>query len=259
MHPVRPAGRPWACPSAWDRSGCARSIPGRSATVVPASAADNLCSRGDNGHSAQYGVCSLSGGIVAPAHPGAGSGFATESRKLGSHCLRGGQLIFTAVRHQNSACADGGVKLLAQSLLAADVQVDSQVLQLLRCQSGGPVWGCRRFCNGDVSGVTAPLEFRNSGRGQRWCCRSSLRRPAFPWYGATMVASRFSSAGVLDELLGILGATATAIRSWLSLMASSVPSRPSYFLGTAFRSISGRRPARRWQRKHRLRRSRCSA
>ena len=34
------------------------------------------------------------------------------------------------------------------------------------------------------------------------------------------------------------GATTTAMRSWLSEMASSVPSRPSYFLRTASRSIS---------------------
>ena len=34
------------------------------------------------------------------------------------------------------------------------------------------------------------------------------------------------------------GATTTAMRSWLSEMASSVPSRPSYFLRTASRLIS---------------------
>ena len=33
------------------------------------------------------------------------------------------------------------------------------------------------------------------------------------------------------------GATTTAMRSWLSEMASSVPSRPSYFFRTASRSI----------------------
>ncbi len=33
-------------------------------------------------------------------------------------------------------------------------------------------------------------------------------------------------------------ASATAMRSWLSAMASSVPSRPSYFLGTLFRSMN---------------------
>ena len=34
------------------------------------------------------------------------------------------------------------------------------------------------------------------------------------------------------------GATTTAMRSWLSEMASSVPSRPSYFLRTASRSMA---------------------
>ena len=34
------------------------------------------------------------------------------------------------------------------------------------------------------------------------------------------------------------GASATAMRSWLSEMASSVPSRPSYFFGTLLRSMN---------------------
>ncbi len=41
-----------------------------------------------------------------------------------------------------------------------------------------------------------------------------------------------------DKLLGILGATTTAMRSCDSEMASSVPSRPSYFLVTLSRSMS---------------------
>ena len=54
---------------------------------------------------------------------------------------------------------------------------------------------------------------------------------------ATTVASRFSSfERAMNLSLSFLSIT-TAIRSCDSEMASSVPSRPSYFLGTASRSI----------------------
>ena len=43
--------------------------------------------------------------------------------------------------------------------------------------------------------------------------------------------------------------TTTAMRSWLSEMASSVPSRPSYFLGTASKSME--RPVRQLANGHR--------
>ena len=55
---------------------------------------------------------------------------------------------------------------------------------------------------------------------------------------ASTVASRFSWAARAMKASASLASTTTAIRSWDSLMASSVPSRPSYFLGTAFRSMS---------------------
>ena len=54
---------------------------------------------------------------------------------------------------------------------------------------------------------------------------------------ATTVASRFSSRALRWNSSTSWGASTTAMRSWLSEMASSVPSRPSYFLGTWFRSI----------------------
>ena len=55
---------------------------------------------------------------------------------------------------------------------------------------------------------------------------------------ATTVALRFSSFASARKRSTSLLSTTTAILSWLSLIASSVPSRPSYFLGTALRSIS---------------------
>ncbi len=55
---------------------------------------------------------------------------------------------------------------------------------------------------------------------------------------ATIVDSRFSFEASARNFSASSGATTTAILSCDSEMASSVPSRPSYFLGTALRSIS---------------------
>ena len=55
---------------------------------------------------------------------------------------------------------------------------------------------------------------------------------------ATGVDSRFSLEASARNLSASSGATTTAILSWDSEIASSVPSRPSYFFGTALRSIS---------------------
>ena len=58
---------------------------------------------------------------------------------------------------------------------------------------------------------------------------------------ATGTASRFSSAAYSKKLSTSFGATTTAILSWDSEIASSVPSSPAYFLGTLSRSTA--RPA----------------
>ena len=55
---------------------------------------------------------------------------------------------------------------------------------------------------------------------------------------ATGVAERFSRAASERKVGTSFSSTTTAIRSWLSLIASSVPSSPSYFFGTALRSMS---------------------
>ena len=54
---------------------------------------------------------------------------------------------------------------------------------------------------------------------------------------ATTVASRFSSSAAFMNLSRSAGCTTTAILSCDSEMAISVPSRPSYFFGTASRLI----------------------
>ena len=55
---------------------------------------------------------------------------------------------------------------------------------------------------------------------------------------ATGVASRFSRAASAQNRAASAAATTTAMRSCDSLMASSVPSSPSYLRGTALRSMS---------------------
>ena len=55
---------------------------------------------------------------------------------------------------------------------------------------------------------------------------------------ATLTACRFSSAASSRKRASSFASTQQAIRSWDSLMASSVPSKPSYFFGTAFKSMS---------------------
>ena len=58
---------------------------------------------------------------------------------------------------------------------------------------------------------------------------------------ATSTASKFSWAAYSKNSFTSFGSTTTAMRSWDSEMAISVPSNPAYFLGTLSRSI--RRPA----------------
>ena len=55
---------------------------------------------------------------------------------------------------------------------------------------------------------------------------------------ATTVASKFSLSASASTFSTSPAATTTAMRSWDSEIAISVPSRPSYFLGTLSRSIS---------------------
>ena len=54
---------------------------------------------------------------------------------------------------------------------------------------------------------------------------------------ATVTASRFSSLAYPKNVSTSFGSTTTAILSWDSEIASSVPSRPAYFFGTLSRSI----------------------
>ena len=105
-----------------------------------------------------------------------------------------------------------------------------------------PVWvrgAMADFFTRAAACFSAPLEFRKSRdrSTMRLPCQSMVRRGASVTT-ATLVASRFSRWAMAIKALASWGASTTAIRSWLSLMASSVPSRPSYFLGTASRSMA---------------------
>ena len=101
-------------------------------------------------------------------------------------------------------------------------------------------WGCQTvpFSIWTFWCFSAPLELRNSRLMLTMDTpfQTMFRRFSSVTF-ATGVASRFSSLARAMNLSTSSGARATAMRSWLSLMASSVPSRPSYFLVTLFRSM----------------------
>ena len=85
----------------------------------------------------------------------------------------------------------------------------------------------------------APLVSRNlRERSAMVRPRQVMRRRGSSVTRATTVASRFSSAASRIRASTSPGETTRAMRSWLSAMASSVPSRPSYFLGTTSRSMT---------------------
>ncbi len=97
----------------------------------------------------------------------------------------------------------------------------------------------RGFSGVMVMCFSAPLEFKNAREMSTifFPFQCITKRGVFVTV-ATGVASRFSSFAKAMKASWLVAATKTAIRSWDSLMASSVPSNPSYFLGTAFKSIS---------------------
>ena len=84
----------------------------------------------------------------------------------------------------------------------------------------------------------APFVLRNARERStmRFPFQSIVMRPSSVTV-ATMVDSRFSSLASAAKRSASAAATTTAMRSWDSLMASSVPSSPSYFFGTALRSM----------------------
>ena len=120
-----------------------------------------------------------------------------------------GQLVLAAVGHQHSACADGGVEALGQTLLAADVQVGDQVLHLLLKGSTGKLGlpdmtlaGCARWRD------ASPHRWSSGsrGRGRRWPCRSSTFAHAlFLGHGGNDRSFEVFLGGVLHKGLGILG------------------------------------------------------
>ena len=87
--------------------------------------------------------------------------------------------------------------------------------------------------------LSAPFELRNSRLiSTIFLPFQFITRRGSALITATGQACRFSSPASFKNFSTFSFSTTTAIRSCDSLMASSVPSRPSYFLGTALRSIS---------------------
>ena len=109
------------------------------------------------------------------------------------------------------------------------------------CSNVAPAnWGCQTWPGRMCASAwrSAPLEFRNSRERSTMVLPFQTSRIRFSSVTvATIVASRFSSAAYFIKVSASSGATATAMRSWLSEMASSVPSRPSYLRVTLFRSM----------------------
>ena len=99
-------------------------------------------------------------------------------------------------------------------------------------------------CKAGAAGVTticfsAPLEFKNSRLMSTMVLPFHfMTRRGSAFTTATGHAFKFSLLASAKKASTSLASTTTAIRSCDSLMASSVPSKPSYFFGTAFRSIS---------------------
>ena len=69
--------------------------------------------------------------IKTVSHHGDGRGFSFKHRYFRYHGLRLCQLIFSSVRHKNTACADGGIEHLDKALLRACVQIRQCVKPLL--------------------------------------------------------------------------------------------------------------------------------
>ena len=85
---------------------------------------------------------------------------------------------------------------------------------------------------------SAPLELRNSRLISTMILSFHfMTRRGFSVTTATGVASRFSLFAMARKASTFSFSTTTAILSCDSLIASSVPSRPSYFFGTALRLI----------------------
>ena len=86
---------------------------------------------------------------------------------------------------------------------------------------------------------SAPLEFKNSRDMFTMVLPFQfITKRGSSVTVATTVASKFSFSASAIKRSAQSGSTTTAMRSCDSEMASSVPSKPSYFLGTAFKSMA---------------------
>ena len=84
----------------------------------------------------------------------------------------------------------------------------------------------------------APLEFKNAReRSTIFFSLQNITSLGSSVTSATAVAMMFSLSAACMNFSTFSFATTTAILSWDSLIASSVPSKPSYFFGTRSRLI----------------------
>ena len=120
----------------------------------------------------------------------------------------------------------------AATFLMPAVKLLSLPYMLVAFQSPGAA-GSMSIC------LSAPLELRNSlEMSTIFLPFQCITRRGSSVTVATFTHCRFSPAAIILKSFSFSAEMTHAILSWDSLIASSVPSRPSYFLGTASRSMS---------------------
>ena len=169
--------------------------------------ADQLGHALDHGHiRAAVGVSLSQIGVKAPGHAAAGGGFAVNGQ-LGGHSHRGGQLVLAAVGHQHGRGADGGVKALAQTLLAADIQVADHRLELFLKGGAGklrlPDMAGQNMCAGVALGTVGVQEL--TGKVNDGLAVPDLAHPLLLGHGGNDGRLKVFLGGVLHKGLGILG------------------------------------------------------
>ena len=147
-----------------------------------------------------------------------------------------------------------GISTVADPIVLSNLSIRPFLLQQLRSVSS-----CSLVFVSTRTSASSPTDsftaFGSAAKAFANCCaplvfRKSLLRSRMHFSlqyiltlfvsvtSATVVASRFSSAAYFMNSCSLSASTTTAILSCDSEIASSVPSRPSYFFGTRSRLIS---------------------
>ena len=214
-----------------------------------------------------YGLCSADEGVVAPGHrrsrswsrPWSTGSFAAMACAGVSWCL-------AAEGHQHRARADGGVEALGPGpSWSSTFRSPTSALQFLRqaCRSGT----LQRRLRG------LPARARRCASPRRWssgtrglmshddlAVPAACTRRGSAVTAATTVASRFSLLAAAMKLVRVLGRHhhGHALLALGDGQLGAVQARRTSWARRPGR-WQGRRPARRWPRTRRPRRSRCSA